>query len=345
MNLSFVVAWLCAIAPALVASNPGDRIAPRYIINLDLAPEKRWQHIVPDFKTELGKILAWIDKDLGPLKKFSERLQNATKMSQEYVDEIRGAAESVNFKFKDVYQANFLYELSHGNTASKMCTSIVTERSNGTIMHGRNMDLSYPGLDNITIDVEFQKSGKTIYFGTTFVGYVGLPTGMRANSYSVAAHTRFKFHSEDACIAAAEKGGQVIGQNIRRVLETYSDFSTATTQLASEEFIINCYLISAGVQHNEGKVITRNMDDAADVWQLTNNRWFEVETNWDHWKIPLDNRRKFANTQMNKTTAEAVDMDYLYKILSTSPSLAHDTVYTSKMIPSLNYYQSVVRGH
>jgi hypothetical protein len=128
-------------------------------------------------------------------------------------------------------------------------------------------------------------------------------------------------------------------------LEAHADFETGTAKLATKEFIIDCYLICAGVKHNEGKVITRNMDDAEDVWQLTDSRWFEVETNWDHWKIPFDGRRKFANTQMNKTTSEKVDMDYMYNVVSTPPDYARDTVYTSKMVPSLNYYQSVVRGH
>lgn len=329
----------------LVASNPGDKVAPRYVVNLDLAPEKRWQHIVPDFKDELKSILDWINKEIKPLAKYSQRLQNATKMPQEFVDEIRGLAEAGGFNYSDVYQANFLYELQHGNTDPRACTSIVAEKSNGTIMHVRNQDLSYPGLDKITIDVEFQRGGKTIFYGTTFVGYVGVPTGMTPNGYSVAAHTRFALHTQDECIAAAEKGGQIIGQNIRKILEYHSDFKTGTTMLATEEFIIDCYLICAGMNHNEGKVITRNMDDAQDVWQLTDNRWFEVETNWDHWKIPFDGRRKFVNTQMNKTTAEKVDMDYMYGIVSTPPAFAGDTVYTSKMVPSLNYYQSILRGH
>lgn len=346
MHLPTAFIWFVTFTLAFVTSqkHPGDKPAPRYVINLDLAPEKRWAHIAPDFKTPLEKILVWVEKELAPLKKFSERLQNATKMPQEYVDEIRGLAESANLKFEDVYQANFLYELTHG-VDSNMCTSIVAEKSNGTIMHVRNMDLSYPGLDNITIDIEFQRNGKTVYYGTTFVGYVGLPTGMHANGYSVVAHTRFQLHSEDDCIAAAEKGGQVIGQNIRSVLNTYSDWSAATKKLETEEFIINCYLISAGLKHNEGKVITRNMDDSQDIWQLTDERWFEVETNFDHWKIPLDGRRHFAYKEMNKTTAEKVDMDYLYKIVSTPPDYAGDTVYTTKMVPSLNMYQSTIRGH
>jgi len=338
---------LLLLIPALVASqhHKGDRVAPRYTINLDLAPEKRWAHIIPDFKDDLAKILAWIDKTIAPLKKYSERLQNATKMPQEYIDEIRGAAASGGFKYEDVYQAQFLYELQHGNTVPKMCTSIVAEKSNGTIMHVRNQDLSYPGLDNVTVDIEFQRGGKTVYYGTTFVGYVGVPTGMTATGYSVAAHTRFALHTQDDCIKAAEKGGQIIGQQIRQALDKHSDFESGTNYLATKEFIIDCYLISAGAKHNEGKVITRNMDDAQDVWQLTDKRWFEVETNWDHWKIPFDGRRKFANEQMNKTTAENVDMDYMYKIVSTSPDFAGDTVYTTKMVPSLGYYETIVRGH
>lgn len=347
MNLHIVLGWLVVTVVGTVLSHPGDKPAPRYTINLDLPPKERWQKIFPEYKKELRTYLDWVDKELAPLKKFSDRLLNVTKMPQEYIDEIHGAVNSIGFNFSELYQMQFFYELqsAHSNKQPQACTSIIAENSNGTIMHVRNQDLSWPGLNKLTIDLDFQKGGKTIFFGTTFVGYIGVPTGMTANGYSVAAHTRFASHSQDECIAAAEKGGQVIGHQIRSILEANPDFSTGTKLLATKEFIVDCYLICAGAKHNEGKVITRNLDDAEDVWQLTDDRWFEVETNWDHWKIPLDGRRRFANTQMNKTTAQEVDLEYMYNIVSTPPDYAGDTVYTSKMVPSLGYYQSIIRGH
>jgi hypothetical protein len=43
--------------------------------------------------------------------------------------------------------------------------------------------------------------------------------------------------------------------------------------------------------------LTRNREYARDVWYIDVNdgRWFEVETNDDHWRAPDDHRRGVAN--------------------------------------------------
>lgn len=41
------------------------------------------------------------------------------------------------------------------------------------------------------LDVDFQKSGQTVFRATTWVGYVGILTGMRVqNGYSVSVNFR-----------------------------------------------------------------------------------------------------------------------------------------------------------
>ena len=52
---------------------------------------------------------------------------------------------------------NLYYELT------AFCTSIVAQRSNGTIYHGRNLDYGIPGLQNLTIEVDFVSDGQVLY--------------------------------------------------------------------------------------------------------------------------------------------------------------------------------------
>ena len=43
----------------------------------------------------------------------------------------------------------------------------------------------------LLLDVDFQKQGRTIFKGTTWIGYVGILTGMRvSNGYSVSVNFR-----------------------------------------------------------------------------------------------------------------------------------------------------------
>ncbi len=50
--------------------------------------------------------------------------------------------------------------VGHSNDALWGCTSIVAQNSNGSIVHARNQDYSMPGLDNITITVDFTRGGE-----------------------------------------------------------------------------------------------------------------------------------------------------------------------------------------
>jgi hypothetical protein len=42
-----------------------------------------------------------------------------------------------------------------------------------------------PGLRNITVQVDFQRGGRTVYTTTTFAGYIGALSGMRPGAFSI----------------------------------------------------------------------------------------------------------------------------------------------------------------
>ena len=49
---------------------------------------------------------------------------------------------------------------------STACTSIVARSNDGMIFHGRNLDYGIPGLQNITLQVEFVYGDELAYKGT-----------------------------------------------------------------------------------------------------------------------------------------------------------------------------------
>ena len=85
-----------------------------------------------------------------------------------------------------------------------------------------------PGLTNISVTVEFQRSGKTAYVGSTFAGYIGLPTAMKPGGWSVRRNSRFN-HGVDLLKPhrrLGEEGRQDDGLMVRGMLEgcaTYDD--------------------------------------------------------------------------------------------------------------------------
>ncbi len=96
-------------------------------------------------------------------------------------------------------------------------------------------------------------------------------------------------------------------------------FADAVSALSNTPLAAPAYIIVGGTQSGEGAVITRdrystasrcvrpisthrvpptrNREYARDVWYIDVNdgRWFEVETNDDHWRAPDDDRRGVAN--------------------------------------------------
>ena len=54
-----------------------------------------------------------------------------------------------------------------------------------------NLDFNLAGLlRNLTIEVDFQTKGQTVFTATTYAGYVGVLTGMRPGAFSISLDQR-----------------------------------------------------------------------------------------------------------------------------------------------------------
>uniref|UniRef100_A0A3P9QBW7 Acid ceramidase N-terminal domain-containing protein n=1 Tax=Poecilia reticulata TaxID=8081 RepID=A0A3P9QBW7_POERE len=132
---------------------------PTVLVNLDLSPEQRWEHLQHAFDTDLMKKAAqilissqvpnWFHKATSPIVMFLEK-----HIPQLYSREIRGIASTMKMKLADVVILNFAYEFT------AYCTSIVAQDKNGNIYHGRNFDFPHSVLRNLTMNVVFFKNGE-----------------------------------------------------------------------------------------------------------------------------------------------------------------------------------------
>jgi len=113
-----------------------------------------------------------------------------------------------------------------------LCTSVVANTQQSTVVHGRNLDWNVPQvLRKLMVDVDFQRGGKTVFTGTTLVGFVGVLNGMQPgeDGWSVSMDAR-------------GKGGKILGniiqgllhksmtpsQHIRQSLETNCSYADAS---------------------------------------------------------------------------------------------------------------------
>lgn len=359
------------VATASHADAALNRVPKTFNISLDLPPQERWNEAVTAIMDEFGwegtigpvegymesLIPKWLIEILGPLvgKLDSDLGEYGAEIQGVYNAMAPYAPKGSVFDLGVVVGMNLIYSLSAA------CTSVVAQNSNGTIYHGRNLDYPIPGLRNLTVKAVFTRGGEVQYYGTTFVGYVGLLTGMRPHGWSVSVDERSESYPNpidgpiDNIISALE-GGKPVGMFLRSMLQNVSTYEEAIPVLNNTRLIAPVYLIVGGTSNEQGAVITRNRNHADDshgvangVWTLDlPSAWWRLETNYDHWNPPppSDNRRDPGNKAMAAVGASNINADTLFdKVLSLPPVLNDDTKYTTIMSADLDLYHVVVRDY
>ena len=344
MNMKmFLVAVLLQLA--VLGASSKSTVAPKYTVNLDLPPEQRWSAVTADYAEPMRNLL-------GALKKtVPEDLLDAVALLAKdvgaffpspYDREMVGLADALKpmgVSLADVLLGNVLYEITaYGASSSKACTSIVGERLDGRIVHGRNLDYSFQGyLRNVTITVMFERSGKVVYTGTTFAGMVGLLTGQKPHGFTISMDERDEGQLwMNALSALVSWGSGVSTFIIRTALDNaHFDYNSALGFLTEARFIAPCYIIVGGVNSSQGAVVTRGRIEPKNVWKLDVEKgvWFLVETNYDNWVTPpsSDDRRDPAIQAMVALGRGNLSEANLFNVLSIPPVLNSGTTYTVVM--------------
>jgi len=175
---------------------------------------------------------------------------------------------------------------------------------------------------------------------------------MKPNGFSVTIDTRFypqglgdMFY--EIIAALIEKNASLVSFLSRRVFENENNWAAAVSNLSNDTLIADCYYIVGGVSAGEGAVISRNRMNATDVWILNaaQGRWFEVETNYDHWEQPpwFDDRVTPANNGMNAMGRQNLSLAGMMKVLTIKPVLNIQTTYTILASPADDIYKCYTR--
>ncbi|XP_045196944.2 N-acylethanolamine-hydrolyzing acid amidase-like [Mercenaria mercenaria] len=329
-----VVGLLFASFTTTKGSPAGTKIPKKYAVNLDVAPEKRWQQVAIEHK-ELIKdvhsvITSVIPEDLLP---YVELIATDLDyyIAKPYAGEMRGFAAALNISVGDVVMANLIYDVS------AFCTSIISQDANGQIWHSRNLDYSFTDiLKNITIAVDFQSKGVTEYSIITYAGYVGALTGQRPNVFTVTVDERDQGSIIwNLVIGILDKQVSPVSFLVRDALAYDRNFSAAVDRLSYTATAADAYFIMGGAKEGEGAIITKGRLAPDDVWKLdpASGRWFLVETNYDHWTTPppSDNRREPAIKAISALGQKNISVMNLFDVMSTPKVLNPHTTYTVVM--------------
>jgi len=342
---------------APIIDGPDPLPVPSYTINLDLPAQVRWLEIckVPAYQTSMKALLGGLQNlfpDDGKAAGEVGKLLNLGYLPGELAGEIQGCALAMGVDIGWLTWFNLGYEVTDG------CTSIVAQTPTGKIIHARNMDF-WDGiwatnlLKNLSIQVDFKKGGKTLFHSTGFAGYVGVLSGMRPNAFSISIDTRYYPEGiaqlfEEVILFLTEKNASCVSHLTRQVLTRETSYEAALKNLDNDLLVADVYYILGGLTAGQGAVISRNRDNAADVWTLSgSDRWFEVQTNYDHWQQPpwFDNRVDPANDAMNAIGQKNISLDIIFKkVLSLKPVFNLQTTFTVLASAADGTYKSFVRN-
>jgi len=184
--------------------------------------------------------------------------------------------------------------------------------------------------------------------GTSYVGYVGLLTGMKPGAFSISLDQRDSGTLlENFLELLLVPNTMAACFLIRDTLQKQNSFHEAVERLSHTSLVAPSYIIIGGVSTDEGAVVTRDRIAALDLWFLdgSNHRWFLVETNYDHWKPAGDDRRQVANEGMNATGKQNISLNTIFGVLSTPPVLNDQTTYTTLMSAAAGNYTTYARTY
>jgi hypothetical protein len=160
---------------------------PIYTIDLSLPPLKRYQHVAADFKEQTAALPPLFDEivlgmkpdvNVDRVRRIARLLLRRVYYDEE-TEELRGISEACGIELWLLVAYNVLLDLFMG------CTSGAAKVDDGQggkkMLHFRTLDWGMDPLRKVVVQLDFvqKPGGEVIASSITYVGYVGVLTGVR----------------------------------------------------------------------------------------------------------------------------------------------------------------------
>lgn len=335
---------------------------PTVTLDLDVDPKMRWDHIVSPRAEEIRAMIKYFSPLMNKtalsilLNMKTEKLMK--RFPGDFKKEVEGIARSTGLTVIEIFVYNIMYEVEG------LCTSMVSQDSNGHIYHSRNLDFGlFMGTDEGThnwkltemlrpllMNVQVMKGGKNLYNMTHYAGYLGLLTGVKAGGFSISVDTRFDSNFDEYLVLwlLGKYDGEFLSFKTRQVMETEANYTAALHALTHYRPMGPCYIIIGGAQSGEGAVLTLagGQDEALMVRELkdelVNGSFFVLQTNYDWPNAPpaYDDRRYPAMDCMHKLGADNINWTSLWGVMSSNPTKNAMTTYTTLMSAETGHFEA-----
>jgi hypothetical protein len=259
-------------------------VPPVMRINLDLAPEKRWNSVISGMNQETitlydQQLIPVITKLRTIIGSHVASLASSAILPDEYRRELHGIVQALrerggrdlqNLTYENLLLLSVAYDLFMG------CTAGVIVGTAHIPYLFRTMDLPYATLRKLITTIEWYKAGRHIF---TTVGLPFLPTaytGQRNGAFAIAINARREPLAlpGTAIVRYLHEPINVwsVPVLVRYALQYIPDYRQAYILFKSARLITPVYVILAGTMLKEGAIFTRSSNeliakDTLDHWR------------------------------------------------------------------------------
>lgn len=318
---------------------------PTFIINLDLPPEQRWKQLVTNYKQECLEIFNYLEtlsqQMLGGVAKtiingFIEGYRYFYDVM--YQKELEGIANTLGVSINKLILGQLVYE------SCACCTSVIF-KFKGNNLHFRTMDWDMDILKKVTVNLVFKKNNQVLFGATSWVGYVGIMTGMMSGQYTVALnYRRSKGNLFDNFMRTLAQKWP-IGYLIRYVLENNYSLGQALDMFKYSLLIAPCYITVSDSQNRCHNII-REHDSLVNY--IVSDDWICQTNNDPGCSDPTKNilwsmeRRNKVNELIFKESQNWQSYEDIIKSFLVYPILNKETVYCVLMDVKAGGYEAMV---
>lgn len=323
-----------------------------YKVSLDENPRTRWREVIIDNLEQLTRVMGQLEKMI-PSGWISYGVEK-TLAACAYMDmvlynqELYSISELTGIPIGKLIILQLYYELNAS------CTSILTDSKDGVCLT-RTMDWELPMLKDLTIEVEFMTNNKVAFKATTWVGCVGIFTGMKPGAFAVSLNYRRTNDSLFLNIMKTITYCWPASFLIRVALTHCNTYEEAVNILSNSDLIAPCYLTIASAdlsKDSRGCILIRDRDG---LFSCAENPEFLQESATGY--IVQTNHDKYLDKNGDNIVYSYQRLDEINKIMNKNfvndpiklmskltefPIINEETIYTTQMIPRTGEFRTRV---
>ena len=160
---------------------------PKYTIDLSLPPVRRYQHVAADFNAQTAALPTLFNEivlgmkpnaRVGRVRRIARLLLRRVYYDEE-TEELRGISEAIGIELWLLVAFNVLLDLFMGYTSG--AARVDDGQGGKKMLHFRTLDWGMDPLRKVVVQLDFTQKpgGKVVASSITYVGYVGVLTGVR----------------------------------------------------------------------------------------------------------------------------------------------------------------------